>query len=178
MNKILLDGEEVTQFVKESLPTLIHGEQGSGASLYTVSLAANFYHQGFPVLFLCGFSMAEEEFAKQVGNEYGDKARFFTQEKVEEFKKILGSENVDDMIIFIKNIELFGEDIFDLVARENNVIISGNISKSNIKEKIQAKKFNTQMYFSPFENVEIPKLSKHDGFIISNGYKGITYLQV
>jgi hypothetical protein len=175
MNRILVDGEE-KEFIKESLPILIHGEEGSGASLYTVSLVANFYQQGFPVLFLCGFSMAEEEFAKQVGKEYGDKARFFTQEKVEVFKKILASENTNHVVIVIKNIELFAEDVFDLVSEKQNLIISGDVNKSGIKNKILEEKFTTQIYFSPFESIELPALNKYEGFVIGGDYKGISSL--
>lgn len=178
MNKILLDGKEVTQFVKESLPTLIHGEHGSGASLYTVTLAANFYAKGFPILFLCGFPMAEEEFVKQVGNYDREKVKFYTKEKVEEFKKIIISENTNNFVLVVKNIELFGEDIGDLVAGKHNVIISGDINKSEFKDKLLDKNFTTQIYFSPFENVDLPQLNKYDGFISSGDYKGITSLRI
>ncbi len=177
MNKILLDGEEVRQFVKESLPTLIHGEDVSGASLYTVSLAANFYARGFPILFLCGFSMAEDEFVKQGGNYDNGKVQFYTKEKVEEFKEILASENTDDQVIVIKNIELFEEDVFGLIASKENVVISGDINKSSFMQAILDKEFTTQIYFSPLMDTELPALNKYEGFVVSGGYKGVTSLQ-
>lgn len=176
MFKILLDGEE-KQFSLDSLPILIHGEDGSGASLYTVSFAANLYSQGFTILFLCGYPMAEEEFAKQVGSGYGNKARFFTKERIEEFKKVLASKNNDKKVIVIKNIELFGEDVFDLVARKLNIVISGDINKSSFKQAIVDKGFTTQIYFSPLEGVEFPEMNKYEGFVISDKYKGVTSLQ-
>ena len=40
MKKILLDKKEIEALVPESLPMLIHGEEGSGTSFYTICLAA------------------------------------------------------------------------------------------------------------------------------------------
>jgi len=47
---ILLNKEKIT-FREENLPILIHGEEGSGASLYTISLAVNFISLGSRIIF-------------------------------------------------------------------------------------------------------------------------------
>jgi hypothetical protein len=102
MKNILLDGKEVTSLVPESLPMLIHGEEGSGASLYTICLAAKWYRQSYNILFLCGYPMAEEEFSKQVGSDYKI-ATFYTKEKVEEFINALKQNLSDKTVVIVKN---------------------------------------------------------------------------
>ena len=51
MNKILVNQEEL-YITEKDLPILIHGEDGSGASLYTVTLAVNLFSQDSPIVFL------------------------------------------------------------------------------------------------------------------------------
>jgi hypothetical protein len=167
MDKILLDGKEVGTLVPESLPMLIHGEEGSGASLYTIALAAKWYSQGYGILFLCGYHMAEEEFRQQVGGKY-DKAAFYTKDKLADFKRALHTEPANTIVI-IKNIELFNESVIEIVGGISNVIISGDVGKSDFKNKILAKEFITKVYFSSLD-INMPELNKYEGLVTSDGY--------
>lgn len=174
MRKILLDGKEVTSLETESLPMLIHGKEGSGASLYTICLAVKWFIQGNEVLFLCGYPMAEEEFDREVGREH-EKAKFYTKENVNKFVEALKSAS-DNTIIFIKNVELFDDSLFTAIESTNNIVVSGDVEKSTIKNKILAKSFITEIYFSPLEGKKPMSTRKYQGYVVSDEYRGITSL--
>ena len=174
MNKILVNQEELN-LIENNFPMLIHGEERSGASLYTVTLAVNLFSQGFLVVFLCGYPQAEEEFAKQVGGVfYKDQVVFYTKEKVLEFKEFVINPNNGKRIIFVKNIELFGEDVLDLVLAKDKIVLSGDVNKCDSKDQIFDTKFNTKIYFSNLDNVVLPALQKYEGFFVSGNLEGVT----
>lgn len=173
--KIILDSKEVNNLVTQSLPMLIHGIEGFGSSLYTIATAEQWYHQGNKVLMLSGYPMALQAFNEAVG-EVHENAIFFSKDQVNEFEQELISIT-EDTIVFVKNIELFEEKVFDLVSGLNNVIISGDLSKSPFIEKILAKTYTTEIYFSPLQSKEIPVLPKYEGYVISGDYTGITKVE-
>ena len=175
MKKVMLDGKEVEKLVPESLPMLIHGKEGSGASVYTVSLAAKWFSQGYNVFVLCGYQKAEQEFAQQVGSEYS-KAKFYTSDKLDEFIAEVKQGVPKNTIIIIKNIELFDEELFDAVVAFDTVIISGDVDGTSFKSKLLMRKFTTEVYFSPLAEKIIPELEKFHGYVVSGEYKGITKL--
>lgn len=174
MKKILLDGNEVQSQVAESLPMLIHGKEGSGASLYTICLAVKWFTQGSKVLFLCGYPMAQQEFEQQIEATDHD-VKFFTKEKVKEFTKESSDIN-NHTIIFVKNIELFDTRLIEKIKNISNLIISGDIDKSDNKSELLSIKFQTEVYFSSLDDIEIPELEKYHGHFISNGTRGIASL--
>ncbi len=47
------------------LPMIIHGADGNGASLFSITMAANFFKQGFNILLMSGYQMARDEFCEQ-----------------------------------------------------------------------------------------------------------------
>jgi len=119
--------------------------------------------------------MAHEEFLKQAGNDDG--IIFCVKEEVEKFKRILiESSDVEQNIIIIKNIELFSNDIFDLVSTRQKLIISGDVNKAIFKEKILAKKYLTNILFSSLGNMDVPDLEKYEGFVMSETLQGKTTL--
>jgi len=172
MQKILLGGHDL-DIIKLSFPLLIHGEEGSGASFYTISLAANLYTAGFTILFLCGYEMAEKKFIEQVEKMDKNKIQFFVKERVEEFKEVLTHIN-EDTVIVIKNIELFAEDIFEFVSSRNKLIISGDINQCAFKDKIFEMHFDTRIFFSRLEKFDIPAMNKYEGYLLSTIGNGIT----
>jgi hypothetical protein len=177
MKKIILDGKEVENLVPESLPMLIHGKEGSGASLYTVCVAAKWFSQGYKILFLCGYKKAEEQFAQQVGSDYKN-ITFYTKEKVEEFITALKQNLSDKTIVIIKNIELFGAEVFEAINEIELIIVSGDVEESSLKERLLNKKFATKVFFSPLKGIGLPELKNYQGFVISDDFKGITQLQL
>ena len=154
---------------------LIHGHDKSGASFYTVTVAANIFSRGSKIAFLSGYPMAQEEFRKQVGKDFdAAKIVFYTKEHVSEFKEFMSNAENQDRIVVLKNIELFSEDVFDLVSSKKNIIISGDLGKCNFKEKIMNKKFATKIFFSPFDDAALPPLQKYEAFINFNSLEGTT----
>lgn len=174
MPKLLLDKKEFN-FTENNFPILIHGEDKSGASLYTITTAVDFYKQNLKIIFLCGYEQAKEEFVKQVGT-IDDKIIFFVKEEVEEFRKLLTKS--DDIIIIIKNIELFGENIFDLVSEKTKLIISGDITKCSFVNKILEKPFKTKIFFSKLKDINIPQLQKYEAYLLSDNLSGIATLSL
>lgn len=178
MNKILVNQEELN-FIENDFPMLVHGEEGSGASLYTVTVAVNLFSQGFPIVFLCGYPQAKKEFVKQVAKiSYKDQVVFYTKEKISEFKEFVINPNNKERIIFIKNVELFSDDIFNSVLSKNKIVVSGDISKCVCMKQILNTKFNTRIFFSPLENMTFKLLQKYEGFFVSNSLKGITKVKI
>jgi endo-1,4-beta-mannosidase len=178
MNLILFNEKEF-DFTDDNFPVLINGEDKSGASLYTITLSANLFSQHLKILYLCGYQHAEEEFKRQVGGDFDKNyAVFYTKEQISEFKRFLGNLGAEERVIILKNIELFGEDIFDLISGRNKLIISGDINKCNFKNKILNKKFNTKIFFSPLDVVIPSMLKKYDAFFVWDGLKGITKVRL
>lgn len=173
--KIILNGKELKQLATERLPMLIHGTEGSGASFYTIVCAAKWFQQGYTILFLCGYPMAEEEFIKIVPCKNND-VQFFTQEKQREFREAF-NQTSNNRIVFVKNIELFSEDVFKLVSAENNLVISGDVNESNIKNMILQKQYAATVYFSDIPSIRLPNLKKYEGYVVSDTDNGITKLE-
>lgn len=175
MNRLILDGKKVETLMPQSLPMLIHGGEGSGASLYTICLAAKWFDQGRRVLFLCGYPMAEEEFAAQVDRAYTE-VRFYTKEKIEAFKQAIAAESLDGVVVFVKNVELFGIDLFECVSGIDKLVLSGDFNRVGAKEKLLKREFATQIFFSSLGGHVLPPLNKYEGYVVSGDYQGITKL--
>lgn len=176
MKKIILNGNVVDKLVPESLPMLIHGLEGSGASLYTICLAANWFVEGYKIMFLCGYKMAEEQFSAEIKKAHPH-AQFYTKEHAEDFVDDISEGDLSKTIIFVKNIELFDSYIFDLVMLHKNVVISGNIEKVTYKESLLKEEFATKVFYSPLSGYKFPTLAKYKGFVMSKDSTGITELR-
>lgn len=172
MKRIFLNGQEIKSLKVETLPTLIHGGEGSGASLYTIILAAKWFSQGFKILFLCGYPFAQQEFEKQVEPEH-EYVKFFTREKVDDFLNELKKTD-SQTIIFIKNIELFDSRVLGAIKNTNLLIISGDINKSKNKNELLLIVFSTKVYFSSLDNNVLPPLEKYHAYLVSDNMSGIT----
>lgn len=175
LKTIFLDNT-VFHFTKSNLPTLIHGEEGSGASLFTISMLADLYTQGSKIIALTGFTMAHEEFFQET--ESRDNTHFFTKEKRDNFIDLVKNiQNINEYVILIKNIELVDEEIFNTVKNFNNVIISGDFNNCSFKNKLLQKNFKTKIYFSPLDN-NLPELQKYQGYLQASTKSGIVSLEL
>ncbi len=180
MNEILLDGSNF-ECNKNNLPLLIHGEDKAGASLFTITFAANLFASSSKLLFLTGYHMAKEEFLKQVGSSYksNNSVIFCSKDKVEEFTKLATTlPDINERVVIIKNIDLFDEKTFDLISNKQKIIISGNISKCAFKDKILHMKFKTKVIFSEIEVTRIPELQKYEGFLMKGNISGIATVKI
>jgi hypothetical protein len=177
MKKILINNKEF-KFTKDNFPMLIHGKDHEGASFYTISLIANLYSQGFKVIVLCGYPMAFEQFKEQIGN-LDERVVFYTKDKILDFKNtLINSNNIDEQIVLLKNVELFNEDIINFVLERNKYIISGDFNKCVFGNKILEKHFMTKIFFSEVFKIKIPLLNKYEGFLTSDKIEGITKIEL
>ncbi len=117
--------------------------------------------------------MAEEEFYKQMPGANTNQIIFFTKEKTHEFKEALSEMN-DDTIIFIKNIELFGQDVLELILHKEKVVISGDLNKYEFINELFQKHFSTKIIFSEMAEMELPDLRKYEGYFQTDHLVGIT----
>lgn len=175
LKKILLDNLEF-HFTKSYLPTLIHGEEHVGASLFTLTMLADLYTQGSKVIALTAYPMAIEEFDKQTGSD--ENMQFFTKEKTDEFINCVSeTSDIDDYIILIKNIELFSEEVFNSAKNLNNLILSGDINNCSFKDALLLQPFTTKIYFSPLDE-PLNGLQKYQGLLVSEKHKGVLSVEV
>ncbi|MCX6747572.1 MAG: hypothetical protein NTW98_01315, partial [Candidatus Nomurabacteria bacterium] len=152
IDAVLLN-KEFFKFNAENLPCLIHYGENMGGSHLSIVLIADFFAQGHKIVFLCGYPMAEEKFMEQIDKDYSNIKFVNNMEDfpgAEAYQMIMlkngnesllydASVNVPDFnerIIFIKNIEKFKQDTFDLVLPLNNLILSGNVDECIAKWQI------------------------------------------
>lgn len=182
------------KFKAENLPCLIQYKEKMGGSHLSIVLIADLYAQGYKIVFLCGYPAAEEKFMELIDKDYSNIKFVNNMEDfpgAENYQMIMlknGNESLlydasvhvpdfNDRIIFIKNIEKFGEDTFDLVLPMNNIILSGNIDECVAKWKIPQKNWNTIIAFSQPEvvlpNIEVPTLEPWTAYYKSPNEFGI-----
>lgn len=190
----LLDNQPYS-FTSEDLPALIHGEQGSGASLFTITLLSELYRQGEPMLFLSEGDAAKNELLEQIDNpdmiSLSDQAQVENAQEhqiihvTKEHELLLPHllENLPDKmerVVLIKNMEVFSSDTIALFYRHPLVIFSGDLNKSPDKESLLQLKFNAKFFFSPLYDdlrLTLPPLEKYQGYFLGRISQGIVSLQ-
>jgi hypothetical protein len=190
MKQILLNNQEF-KLSGNDLPMLIHGADGNGASLFSVSVVANLYAAGYKLLFTSGYHMARDEFKAQTG--VGDEAVlvekasdieeahtksvvFVPRENVELFIQLVASlPDVVKRVIFLKNFDVFDESHFDAVRKLKNVVLAGDLDNCSYRSRILSETWQTRVYFSKPENsdVELPDLPKYAGYLTSTAHTGL-----
>lgn len=175
MNKIQLDNNDFL-FTEKYLPMLIHGEDKAGASLFTITIGANLIAQNTKILFLSGYHMARDEFYKQIDGllKNDTQVLFYTKDELSQFYEMVQSlVDIEERIIIIKNIELFPEEVFNLISPHKRIIISGDINKCVFREKVMRVGYNSKVLFSPFEEVTLSGFEKYQGFLSSKSKTGV-----
>jgi hypothetical protein len=176
LKKILLDNQKY-HFSKTQLPILIHGNDGLGASLFTMSVLADLYSQESKIVALTGFPMAREEFEKQLGEHNKNKAVFFLKKQTEKFIDFVKTQHdINERIILIKNIELHDKEVFDFIKDFEKIIISGDINKCAYKDTVVNKHYVSKIYFSQFD-LSLPPLQKYQGYLVAPNINGIVSLE-
>jgi len=191
---MLLDSQDL-HIASSDLPLLIHGAEGKGASLFSVSLVADLYMQGASILFLCGYSMARDEFDKQtnskdesilveskddIGSIHRQRAIFLGKDHEELLLEILASlPDVPEQIIFLKNYELFAESTFESIFNHNKLVLAGDLDACYYRTRILEKGWKTSIYFSKPNTgtgVVIPDLQKYSGYLVGRDKHGVVTL--
>ncbi|MCA1806803.1 MAG: hypothetical protein LC687_02905 [Actinobacteria bacterium] len=192
--KTLLNAEEL-HFSKSDLPLMIHGDEGCGASLFSISVVADLYDQGSDLIFLCGYPMARDEFEAQTQSKDDSilvsdnfdvdliktkRVIFIPSEQPELLAEVVASlDDSDERIIFYKNFDLFDESVFSVLEDLSNIVMMGNIDIPSHKGKLLNKKWASQLYFSVPQtdvSVDIPALEKYKGYLKSENREGIVTL--
>lgn len=197
MNKILLNGEGY--IIKESdLPYLVTYKEGAGGSHFTVTLLADLFNSGSKILFFTAFPMAKDNFLAQIGvnnskiafvNSVGDlinnkdaQAIILDSGNEDLFIEVLKNiEDISGRVILVKNIEAFGQKVFDACLEMDNIVLSGNIDKCIAKDQIIKKEYKNIVVFSKPEisiPFEIPELEKWTGYLSGENNKGIIKVQI
>lgn len=190
MNKILLNKKEY-KFSINDLPCLIHGKEGSGASFFSVFLISKLFQAGNKILFFTAYPMAKEELQNQIGNQGGvDFIEKGFQIKNANSKAIImksGDEklflkaieelcDINERIIFIKNVENYKKELFKKLINYNRIIISGDLDQCNNFDLIDSIKYKIKILFSDSKNdlqISLPQLKKYEGYFFSKNKEGI-----
>ena len=83
--------------------------------------------------------------------------------------------------VLIKNMEEFDPSVFETVKRFPRVIFSGDVDLCAFKMNLAAMEFKTRIFFSePKINlgIQMPKLEKYQGFLVTKKERGIVTLKV
>ena len=155
-------------------------------------MVADLFLNGSKILFFTAYPMAKDNFLEQVkGNE--SKINYVTDEDkidinaqaiiiesgneklfLESLNKI---KDIEERVVFIKNIEVFSDIVFDSCLKLSKIIFSGDIDKcsASIQKNLLNKKYETIIVFSkpqiPFK-FDVPILEKYTGYLWNNEKKG------
>jgi hypothetical protein len=188
-HKILLNDAEY-KIKKDDLPCLIVYPEKSGGSQLSISLIADLFLAGEKILFITAFRAGKDNFIAQTKDKeeiisyvtdaagLDRKAPAIILESGNEKLLLNALDKLDDVnerIIFIKNIETFSDKVFDRCLKIKNIILSGDIDKCVAKERIVKKKFETIIAFSkpaiPLP-ITLPTLEKFTGYLQNESEEG------
>ncbi|MFZ2150846.1 MAG: hypothetical protein WAZ12_04015 [Candidatus Absconditicoccaceae bacterium] len=190
IKQIILD-KKIFQFEESLLPCLVVGAHKSGASYFSVTIVANLINKGSKVIFFTAFPMAKEELLDQIGT---DKTFDITKktdlENIPQDKSIIiesgnkelrgqvikGVKDLENYIIFVKNIEEYDNSILDIIGINNKIILSGDLDNCSFKNNIASKKWESKIIFTVPEtalNIQVPILEKYESYLINSKIKGI-----
>ncbi len=192
-------GRQPIEFKPEHLPLLVSGRDKSGASFFSVSLVSTLFRAGEKALFFSLKQPAVDEFQKQCA---GPEEQIFCvqdMEKISELSQyravvvksgdsemcsdlITSLPDISERVIFIKNFEAtLNPVLWDLLADNNKVILSGDIDLSRLMPEIIRKKYSTKILFSQPDadlGISLPELPRYSGYMIGKAGKGIISIEM
>lgn len=165
MREIVLNGLSKS-FKGEDFPMLIHGKEGSGASLFSIITAALLCRAEQPVLFWSAYSAAKEELSKELNGNI-PKNIYIILEGIEDTSPFKEAIETSDprTIIFAKNCELLPRDIVSRIITCDSFVLSGDFEKLI---GVDIDLFKTKIFFSPLfitGGIQIPILEKYEGYL-------------
>lgn len=191
-NKITLDNKPFN-FRDSFLSCLITWADKSWASFFSICLISNLIQQWSKAIYFTAFPMAKEELLNQIWKEKlyeinkesdikaipKDKSIIVQSWNQKLFQEtIQNTKNLNEYIIFIKNIEEYDESILDWIPENQKIILSWNLDNCKFKDKILDKKRESKIIFTvpKDSNIQIPKLEKYESYIINKKINGILRL--
>jgi hypothetical protein len=191
MTHTILLNNQAHYFSKADLPCLVHYLPKAGGSLYSVTLIINMFLSSSKILFLTAFPMAKDNFFNQLKGQESNISYITEEDQLDHNSQAIiiesGNEklflsalkklrDISERIIFVKNIEQFGQEFFRMVLNFEKIILSGNLNKCISKNQISNKNFKTNIYFNKPEislNFNLPKLERYTGYLYSQSQEGI-----
>ena len=167
---------------------LISGQEGSGASYFSTCLIVDFLRRGHKILFFSAFPSAKIDLMNQLSSldrenvEFVDNGHpiagkrtivFDAGDEEDVLKEIQRVPDIEERIIFFKNMDKYSLELFKKFSNSKLLIISGNIDKCLYAEEVSKKDFATVIFFSSPEKYKIEdfmKLEKYQGMV-----KGISH---
>ncbi len=191
---ILVDGQRV-DFHDQDFPLLISGQEGSGASYFSVGLMVNLFRQGRKIVFFTAFPAAKEEFKKALTEKELQEVEFIDRgdhvlgrraivirsgEEADFIEVMQQLQDVNDRVVLVKNMENYSVALFDQIKDKKSIVLSGDIDKCAFFAEIKNQRFSTVIFFSQPAKYPIDhfrKLKKYQGMIVSQRYHGIIGLE-
>lgn len=190
LTQITLNNKEF-QFNESLLPCLVIWVHKSWASYFSVTLIANLINQWSKVIFFTAFPMAKQELLAQI---WTDKTFDITQktdsENIPQDKSIIiqswnkqlreqtikDIKNLENYIIFVKNIEEYDNSILDIIWINNKIILSWDLDNCSFKNNIAKQKWESKIIFTVPEialDIQVPILEKYQSYLINPQIKWI-----
>lgn len=193
MPQITLNNESFI-FDESYLPCIITWAEKSWASYFSICLVANLIQQWSKVIFFTAFPMAKEELYKQIWTDKtfeinsdsdlskipNDKSIIIQSWNLNLRKKTIQNiENNSDYIIFVKNIEEYDTDIWQLIWENSKIILSWDIDKCKSKDVLLNFSRQSKIIFTEIQNNSertIPQLNKYESYLLNDKIKWIIKL--
>lgn len=168
-NDILLNNARFIMS-ESDLPCLIPYADKTGGSHFSVSLMKDFFRSGSKILFFTAYPSARENFMEQIAGEESKVAYIIdTQDLTTEAQVIIPESwnealfvevcktlpDISERVVLVKNIETFGQEVFDVCLPLQKIILSGNIDTCIAKEQIVAHPFASVVMFAQ-PQIDVP----------------------
>jgi len=196
LDKILLNWEPYNM-AESNLPALITYDKHMGGSHLSIVLIADLFLRGSKIIFLTAYPMAHDNFLNQVNGKNSNIAYVDSLDGLSKSTNaqaiIIESGNavlflnvikklpdLNDRIIFIKNIEIFNEEVYDACIGFKKLILSGNIDECNFNKKISNHQFKTIIAFNQPDtplNIKVPLLEKWSSYLWTENENGILSIE-
>jgi hypothetical protein len=170
---------EIVSFNERDLPMVVHGEDHSGASLMSVTIAAKFHSQGSKLCIFTAYPMARKEFLSQINTpevvfyleneEAFDEANRYQTVIIPSgdiglFMKFISQETEKQRILFIKNIETIHIKCLHEI-KPFKFVVSGDLEANPQQLDFKSVSYATEILFSALEGRTLPDLEKYQGYM-------------
>lgn len=189
MKKEIVLDQKPYYITENELPCLITYPEKTGGSDFSITLVADLFSRGSKILFFTAYPMAKDNFSEQISeseisyitsnSELSSDSQCILVESGNEelfLYTIQNLKDIEDRVIFIKNIETFSEALLITCINFEKIILSGDIDECLNKELILQKKFHAKIFFNQpnsMRDVLIPQLEKYTGYLLSDSKEGI-----
>ncbi|MFH1171595.1 MAG: hypothetical protein V1778_03590 [bacterium] len=193
-DQIILNNE-IYHFTEDNLPCLIHYAPKAGGSHFSVTMVADLFLRGSKILFLTAYPMAKDNFFEQIKGMESQTSYVTSSDQLDANAQaiILESGNerlfleavktlpdILERILLVKNMEVFGQTVFDACLNHPRLILSGNIDTCLAKKQISEKSWKSIVLFTkPLTplRIEPPILEKYIGYFWNESAQGLIAIQ-